>query len=133
MTGPDIEIPIDPMRVGQAVSEPISAWLAKIGAEEVEHIKEDISIPVEATEINGVIYIIRSKPGEPPRTETGALLKGVDFIVEKGEGPLPELLVFSERVGEPPDVPQMLDGSDGGIDRPYMSTAHIRLRERLRT
>lgn len=125
------EIFIDPMRFNLAIAEPVAAWLERIGAEEVENIKEDISIPVQHVEVNGVVFTIRSKPGEPPRTETGALLEGVSYTIEKGDG-LPTLRITSSRAGHPPDVPQRLEHGRGIAPRPYMVTALIRLRERLR-
>lgn len=128
------DTPIDPMRVAASIAEPIKAWLAKIGEEEIEQIKKDLSVDVEVVERGGAWFIVRSRPGEAPRRETGALQRGVSFAIEDSDQ-LPNLLVYSKREheGDDPKVPQYLDGSPPSMNRPYMTTALARLRNRLRT
>lgn len=125
-----IDAPIDNNLVANALADSLSQWLTKLAQQEVEQIREDISVPVEYVERNGVIFVIRSRPGEPPRTETGALIKGIKFVVEDSDQ-LPNLLIYSERnsEGDDPRVPQFLEAAR----RPYITTALTRVRDRLRT
>lgn len=121
------------MLLAKAVSDPVSQWLIKIGEQEVERIKEDLSVDVEVTEVNGVIFIKRSLPGEHPRRETGKLQAGVKFIIEDNDE-LPNLLIVSTRQGDDPAVPQRLEhGTENMQARPYMVDSLGRLVEQLRT
>lgn len=104
----------------------MEAALNKAAEPAIQDIKDLIDTPVEVDPVTG--HIIRSDPGEPPRTETGELLNniGADIIADASNMSI-TLTVTSNRPSTP-EVPGILEY--GGMSnwgeiapRPYMSTA----------
>lgn len=86
-----------------------------IGLQEVGEIQTRLSVPVERMPDGTVI---RSAPGDSPRTEEGHLLMGVDSNVENGPSGLPELTISITRSpgpGDQADAARILD--EGGYNQ----------------
>ncbi len=94
----------------------IENGLQIVGQGTVEYAKALVSKPVERLP-GGVV--IRSKPGEPPRRDTGDLQANLQMDVENS-GAVVQLGVGSGR-NEKPEVPELLEFGIGlnGV-RPYM-------------
>lgn len=91
-------------------------------------IERAISVPVGRDFAGNVIQ--RSKPGQPPRMETGQLHANIDTTVEL----FPREIVGTIRSSRPetPEVPAKLefgDPSENLAARPYMRPAVERLKE----
>jgi hypothetical protein len=65
-----------------AIAADVNTALDRVGGVIVDAVKQDVSIPVEITTgPRGGKVIIRSKPGEHPRLETGKLQAGMGHEV----------------------------------------------------
>lgn len=79
----------------------------------------------------GTQYPPASSPGHPPNRRTGNLQDGVEFQVDPKAKSI-DLIVFSNRVEDSPDVPERLEFGDTQIlPRPYMTPAMERTANRL--
>lgn len=88
-----------------------------VGAEVAADIKAAISTPVEYDGSK----VIRSRPGEPPRKESGDLLDSIDFAVEQFDG-TEQLSVYSDS-----KILGYLDGGTSTIEpRPVFGPAFER-------
>lgn len=117
---------IDPNRLARALTEMLVPALDALGKKEVASVRADLSVPVEMDDRGG---IIRSKIGEPPRMEFGVLRENVEHDVLRGEGTeLPTLRIAASRPPiSPSDDPHAAWILEFELDRPFMSTALVRL------
>lgn len=114
-------IQIDEMAIRRALWTPANMALNEIAQTEIPVIKDQISVPVGRDVFGNAVE--RSKPGEPPRTDTGALLEGIASDIYDDADGNPVLEITSSRAGNDPSVPQKLEA----MRRPFMSAAFNRL------
>lgn len=120
-------------QLAQAVVRDLLGELAEdfeaAGGEMVADIRQDISTPVQYVRgKRGGAIIIRSKPGEPPRYETGSLWRNVQMEVEIDRTTrtvtLEVFCTISYSV-------YLETGTDNMAPRPFWSTAWLRWRDRI--
>jgi hypothetical protein len=92
----------------------------RLGAEIAADVRESIDIPVEPTSSG---YVVRSRPGEPPRRESGHLWESIGFEVARDDG--------RRRVGlsvysDDPKAAGLEYGRDDVRPRPFMAPAFDR-------
>lgn len=95
------------------------------GGEMVADIRNDISVPVQY--LRKPYRIVRSKPGESPRRETGDLWRGVQMEVDRPDPESVSLEVFCTVLyGK-----YLETGTDKMERRPWWETAWLRWRDRV--
>ena len=105
------------------IAADVATSLDYIGGVIVEQIKQDLSVPVEiVTGPRGGRIVIRSKPGEHPRKETGLLQSQVNHQVER-DGVNSTLIVFDPVYYSP--------YLDPGLNRPIVTGIDERFEDRV--
>lgn len=67
-----------------AIASDVAEAMDRVGQQIVDEIKNDLSVPVEYKKgPRGGTIIVRSKPGEHPRKETGKLQEGIEHRIER--------------------------------------------------
>jgi len=100
--------------------EAASQALAETGAEISADIKQSLSVSVSGSGGKK----IRSKPFEPPRSETGRLLSSIDFeVVRDEDGPA---LRVGDLRGEAPYAKYLEYGTFNMLARPFLAPAFFR-------
>jgi hypothetical protein len=105
------------------IAADVATSLDYIGGIIVDQIKEDLSVPVEIlTGPRGGRIVVRSKPGEHPRKETGLLQSQVEHRVER-DGVNSTLVVF-----DPVYYSAYLDP---GLNRPIVTGIDERFEDKV--